>query len=255
MWSGSVWGTLNSQRPYCNLFFAMFHLSTTLFKKLSSVALRASGRDLTNSGERVDIYYSKHLDIGKLDMYQKSHYKRYEFACRMLGRDMLVGDMACGTGYGTVMMSEMVRHVYACDISPIIKRIRERYRECDRVTFLQSDILLVEDIPQLNAIVSFETVEHLPEVQIEKLFTKFNSFLCTEGILIFSTPFRQPATAAARKHHKIFEIDEAKVNRWADHSGFQIEDYFYQNYSSHEILPSIEPKDFLICVCRKIGSM
>src|SRR6266576_4652186 len=98
----------------------MFHSPTYVVRKLSSLALRALGRDLTNSGERVDIHYNGNVNFKNLDMYQKSHYKRYEFACGLFDRDMLVGDMACGTGYGTVMISEVARHAYGFDISPVI---------------------------------------------------------------------------------------------------------------------------------------
>jgi len=233
----------------------MFYPTASLLRKLSSLALRALGRDLTNSGERVDIHYKGNVEFKKLDMYQKSHYKRYEFACRLLDRDMLVGDLACGTGYGTVMMGNAVRHAYGCDISPIIRSIRKRYGKCDRVTFIQSDIFLVNEIPELNAIVSFETVEHFPDPLVAKLFKKFNAMLCDKGLLVFSVPFIQPATSASRRHHKVFEIDEAKATRWVNDGGFEIQNFFYQNYLTHEILPSVEPKDFMICVCRKIYSV
>lgn len=212
---------------------------------------QALWRDLTNAGERIDIYYGRQIEFKKFDIYQKSHYRRYEFACRLLNSDMLVGDLACGTGYGTLMMSHVVNHVYGCDISPILQFIKKRYAKFDRVSFLQSDILSVRGIPILNAIVSFETVEHLPEQLVERLFEKFNSMLCDGGLLVFSTPFRQPATPASKKHHKVFEIDEAKATYWANEAGFQVQNFFYQNYANHEIKAAEEPKDFMICVCLK----
>ncbi len=233
----------------------MFHPPASFVRILSSLVLRALGRDLTNRGERVDIHYNGHVEFTKLDMYQKSHYKRYEFACGLLDRDMLVGDLACGTGYGTVMLGNVVRHAYGCDISPIIRSIKKRYGKFDRVTFYESDIFLLNDIPELNAIVSLETVEHFPDSLIGTLFKKFNAMLCDKGLLVFSAPFIQPATPASRRHHKVFEIDETKATHWANDGGFEIQNFFYQNYSTHEVLRSVEPKHFIICVCRKIRSV
>ena len=220
-------------------------------RRITNLTRQALGRDLTNAGERIDIYYGRQVDFKKFNIYQKSHYRRYEFACKLLNSDMLVGDLACGTGYGTVMMSHFANHAYGCDISPILQSVKKRYAKFDRVSFLQSDILLVRGIPILNAIVSFETVEHLPDQLVGKLFEKFKSMLCDGGLLVFSTPFRQPATPASKKHHRVFEIDEVKATYWANEAGFQVQNFFYQNYENNEIKATEEPKDFMICVCLK----
>ena len=52
--------------------------------------------NLENDGERMDInYYDMNFD--RFDIYQKSHYKRYEMAKNLVKKDYIVGDMSCGS--------------------------------------------------------------------------------------------------------------------------------------------------------------
>ena len=74
--------------------------------------------NLENGGERMDINYYN-MDYNNFNIYQKSHYKRYEFAKNFLLGNEVVGDFACGSGYGSVMMSEKSNFVYGHDICDI----------------------------------------------------------------------------------------------------------------------------------------
>jgi hypothetical protein len=53
-------------------------------------------KNIGDNGERVVIeYYNMNYD--KFSIFQKSHYKRYEFAQKQLKPYMIVGDFACGS--------------------------------------------------------------------------------------------------------------------------------------------------------------
>jgi 2-polyprenyl-3-methyl-5-hydroxy-6-metoxy-1,4-benzoquinol methylase len=224
---------------------------TRLLKRILSVARRIAGRDITNKGERVDIVYNGQVDFDRLDIYQKSHYKRYVFACGLIDKNAVVGDMACGTGYGTAMMSYHARQAYGYDISPVIEEVKKRYRSVRNLEFIQGDILQIKTESQFDTIVSFETVEHFPSALVPDLLRKFNLMLKEGGRLILSTPFNQEETDATRVYHRSFGITEEILTEWLRTGGFSVEEYYSQNYETHEIRNAIDPRDFIIAVCVK----
>ena len=81
---------------------------------------------LENKGERVELIYTENIDFEKLDIYQKSHYRRYEFAKTHIIENGLSGDFACGTGYGSAMIAENSKLVIGADIDEkVINKISE----------------------------------------------------------------------------------------------------------------------------------
>ena len=218
---------------------------------LSRLTKRALGRDFTNRGERVDIVYDGQINFEKLDLYQKSHYRRYQFACGLIGSDAVVGDLACGTGYGTVMLATVAREAFGYDISPVIAVVRRRYARVPNASFAQADILQIEADARFDAIVSFETLEHFPPTLVPAVLGTFNAMLRKGGRLILSTPYNQEETDASRMHHRSFFITEKVLNDWITAAGFSLDRLYYQNYETHEIREHLAAKDFMIAVCGK----
>ncbi|WP_131535914.1 class I SAM-dependent methyltransferase [Pedobacter nototheniae] len=207
-------------------------------------------------GERVDIYYKDKIGFDKFDIYQKSHYRRYEFAAQIISANNYVGDFACGTGYGSILLSKQSKKVLGVDIShKVIAEIQKRYKNFNTVSFHQQNLLHLDYNSEFDTIVSFETIEHFKEEDIERLFGVFNKALKTNGKLIFSTPYLQEKSEVAISlgHHLTFYIDEQKLEAWLRGAGFLVEYYRYQNYQTHEIKDHQETKDFIICVASKIA--
>lgn len=210
--------------------------------------------DLQGDGERVDILYNRHVDFEKMDLYQKSHYRRYEFAQSIITPYDICGDLACGTGYGSAMLSEVANKVIGIDINhEVITAIRKRYQRASNIEFICANLMDLDYKEYFNDIVSFETVEHFHEEEIGLLFEVFSRALVTGGHLIFSTPFMQPQSpqAIGMGFHKTFEINEKMVQNWLSRAGFLAGTIKYQNYETHIISDHLEVKDFIICVARK----
>jgi len=209
---------------------------------------------LSDGGERVDIHYTTHPNINSFDMYQKSHYARYEFAKELLNSKNVVGDFACGTGYGTSLLSEKSAKVVGIDINAkVIKTIKKRYAENRKIDFLASNILDINYVDYFDKIISFETIEHIDEALIPNVFNIYFRALKNDGVLIFSVPYMQKKTAEAIKmgFHKTFFIDENKIQKWLDRAGFKKSYYKYQDYKTHNINDELLEKDFIICVANK----
>jgi len=209
---------------------------------------------LSNNGERVDLVYKDNIDFKKLDIYQKSHYKRYEFAQTLLKVGDLCGDFACGTGYGTVMLSQKSSSVFGGDINGhVIKKIKKRYSKFNNINFIEVDLLKLNYDNKFDKIISFETIEHFEEKNIFNLFQIFNKNLKRGGQLIFSVPYMQERSENAVKmgFHLTFNIDENKIYKWLADSSFTVNFCKYQNYQSHLISNHLKRRDFIIYVATK----
>lgn len=97
------------------------------------------------------------------------HRKRYKFAADIFANFKVI-DAACGVGYGSKILAERNCKVQAYDIDPnAVAYARWHYRD-PLVTTHLADILNV-NFPSVDAVVSFETIEHLknPEILLKSL--------------------------------------------------------------------------------------
>lgn len=214
---------------------------------------RSDHIDLAGGGERVDIEWASEISFDRFDIYQRSHFRRYQFAQSTLYGDRC-GDFACGTGYGTVMLAEKFNTAIGADLNAeVVAEIRRRYQAVSNVEFIRSDLLELDFRSELNAIVSFETVEHLPEHSIPDLFEIFRKALKPGGRLIFSVPYLQqkPVGKQDLGFHLTFLIDERKVEDWLADAGLELDGFKYQNYATHVIQDNLADKDFLICLAHR----
>ncbi len=208
---------------------------------------------LDGDGERVDINYYK-MKYDHFDMYQKSHYHRYKFAQNYIQNTNTVGDFACGSGYGTMMLSEKAGNVIGADLNnEVISYITDRYAKEKKVLFLNKNLLDLEYEDHFDVIISFETVEHFAEEDIPVLFKIYNKALKKGGVLLFSTPYNQEKCENAIKmgFHLTFYIVEDTIKKWLSDTGFDLTRNYYQNYSKHDVVEELEKKDFIITVANK----
>lgn len=209
---------------------------------------------LGGNGERVDIDLNKAVHFDALDVYQKNHFKRYEFAREIVGKDDVCADFACGTGYGTVLIARKAKSAVGADLNKeVISKIKERYANDKNVSFLNDNLLQLNYNNHFDNIISFETIEHFDEADIKQLLQIFNKGLKAGGKLIFSTPFMQEESDEAIKmgFHLTFYINEQKIEKWLGEAGFEIIKIQYQNYETHLISDNLMQKDFIICVAKK----
>lgn len=206
--------------------------------------------NLENGGERMDIdFYSMNYD--NFDAYQKSHYKRYEFATTKLNSGDVVGDMACGSGYGTMMLSKNCKEIQGYDIDETtINEIRKRYAKESNVSFDVKNLLDITDENKFDKIVSFETIEHFTPSEIRSLLPKFHKALKENGRLIFSTPYNQEQSVYSMKFHRTFYITEDVIQEMVKDL-FEVEEVYYQDYDTHNFKGNEGVKHFIICVVKK----
>jgi 2-polyprenyl-3-methyl-5-hydroxy-6-metoxy-1,4-benzoquinol methylase len=207
--------------------------------------------NLENNGERMDIDYFN-MKYENFDGYQKSHYKRYEFARTLINDGDVVGDMACGSGYGSMMLLEKSKEVYSIDIDPItINEVDNRYKN-ENIHFVVGDLIDLKIENKFDKIVSFETLEHFTPDDFKKVIANFHKALKQNGTLIFSTPYNQEQSEASMRFHKTFYITEKTIDDFFKDL-FEIDTIKYQDYQTHVVKDDDGNKNFIIGIVKKIN--
>ncbi len=116
------------------------------------------------------------------------HIDRYRFAAKHARPDRIL-DIACGVGYGTWLLAEQAgsaRRVCGVDLSAdAIAYANERYAH-EKITFRCADAMTFQDSDKFSAIVSLETIEHLPDPA--GFIRHITTLLRPGGALIASVP-------------------------------------------------------------------
>jgi SAM-dependent methyltransferase len=135
------------------------------------------------------------------------HWHRYAFARRLVaGRR--VADVACGEGYGSALLAAAASTVIGLDIDPgAIAHAAATYDD-PRLRFaIGSATALPLPDASVDAIVSFETIEHLPADAQPAMLAEFARVLAPGGVLVLSSPNR-PEYSGRRDYANPFHLHE-----------------------------------------------
>lgn len=116
------------------------------------------------------------------------HYHRY-IAARKLVTDKTVLDAACGTGYGSKILSAAAKKVCGIDLSEeAVLYARQNYGN-EKTDYQQASIA---ELPfpdrMFDVVVSFETIEHVDKETQKRFLSEIRRVLKEDGILIMSSP-------------------------------------------------------------------
>lgn len=115
------------------------------------------------------------------------HWHRYALAAPILAGKRVL-DAACGEGYGSRLLARSAAAVCGVDISAeAIGHARGRYGDCANLEFQVADCTALPFADaSFDAIVSFETLEHLSAQ--DALLADFRRVLKPDGFLLISSP-------------------------------------------------------------------
>jgi cyclopropane fatty-acyl-phospholipid synthase-like methyltransferase len=131
-------------------------------------------------------------------------------------------DAACGTGYGTRLLSKYHKVLgIDLDADAIAEaRIQPTSHECQ---FLQDNLLTTGRHFFCGAIVSIETLEHFSEEDGETLLNNFYRWLPKMGILIISTPYCLMSGPSPITKQHLWEYSLTDFERVLSLAGFSVE--------------------------------
>lgn len=181
------------------------------------------------------------------------HISRYFFAADKIGdlhaiyKIETVLDAACGLGYGSFILTANLPRakVTGLDLAETaILHCRALYKR-PNVEYVCADIL---EAPQVDAIVSMETIEHVADWQ-----EVFSSLVTKSKVLIFSVPWKQMANSESKMYHKAFGLYDQSFLDLIPES--HIAEWYCQRRVDTVVLPleeiNEEQRAFLIGVVRR----
>ncbi len=159
------------------------------------------------------------------------HLGHYLFAADFLKQyqPSVVVDVSCGIGYGIVELERAAKTVIGVDSSEEMIQIASKRIRSPNVRFLKKNLDdedLVPDIGEgsVDAIVSFETIEHL--VDPNRAISQFSRILRPCGFFICSVPnvLSEPRTSAClprnKCHKQLFNF--GSLSRMVQSHGMQV---------------------------------
>ncbi|MDQ0352964.1 2-polyprenyl-3-methyl-5-hydroxy-6-metoxy-1,4-benzoquinol methylase [Alkalibacillus filiformis] len=158
------------------------------------------------------------------------HIARYQFALPYLRGRVL--DLSCGSGYGSHMIAKRrkreVEEVIGIDLDPdIIKYAKGEYYH-PKTQFIEANAIdetLIDRVGTFDAIVSFETIEHIAEEQA--LLDNYYRLLKPGGKLIVSTPFGQGRGKPCGSPFHVHQLTEQEFK--ALFTNYSNSQFFYQD--------------------------
>jgi predicted SAM-dependent methyltransferase len=184
---------------------------------------------------------------------REDHRNRYDFASLILAeqKPKCILDLACGIGYGSKILADKV----ACPVTGVdidkgaIEYARTHYQS-EQVQYFCADAKTIEFDQSFDAIVSFETIEHVDFD--EALLSKFYQMLSPGGTFICSTPnqdvmpFDKEKFKYHIKHYTLKEISILIIQ-----CGFSIVGTYTQKKPQYGLVEAGDDGCFTILVCQK----
>ena len=145
---------------------------------------------------------------------EDDHLARYRFATLYI-RNKSVLDIACGTGYGTRMLSDGgATYVDGVDINAEVVAFAQETYGTSQISYYIGDVCSFNQGKKYDVIVSFETIEHIPDYSCT--LSNLYNLLCESGILIISSPNRL-ITSPASCSFKDKPINKFHVHEFSIH--------------------------------------
>ena len=154
------------------------------------------------------VYDTERIVLGKTpENILRMHLARYAFAEEYVV-DSLVLDVASGIGYGSKLLSNCAKEAIGGDISrSAVGYGQKEWGRRENLSFLLLDAhMLPFRKGTFDAVVSFETIEHLPEQDL--FLSECARVLKKNGLLICSTCNKNILTASYKRSLNPFHVAE-----------------------------------------------
>ena len=118
---------------------------------------------------------------------KQRHISRYEFALNFIKNGSFVLDCACGSGYGSEILSKKANKVIGIDLDKTTIDFANKYYKNDKISFIEEDLYTI-DFPEdsFDVIISLETLEHIKDSYL--YLEKIKKMIKKGGVAVLSTP-------------------------------------------------------------------
>src|SRR3989344_372638 len=146
--------------------------------------------------------------VGKSgSLIEKEHLDRYNFVLNYV-KNKIVLDIACGSGYGSKLLSNKAKKVIGVDISKESIDYAKNNFNSNKIKFFIGDATNLDFLKDnsIDVVVSFETIEHL--IDYKRFLMEVKRILKKEGLFIVSTPNKKISSPHGKKPKNPFHVIE-----------------------------------------------
>jgi 2-polyprenyl-3-methyl-5-hydroxy-6-metoxy-1,4-benzoquinol methylase len=182
----------------------------------------------------------------KLKDIKQDHLNRYYLDNQILQDRNLtdsVLDAGCGNGYGSFILSDIVKQIHAVDIEPEVVEIFSTSYKKPNILF-ESGNILTTPLKKYDAIVCFEFIEH-----IERSDLAIQQFSKASNFLIISTPNEEYYPFKNHRYHERHYTPE-QFKELLSLGGYIINEWFCQKGKDPTIVPGTDGR-FMIAIATK----
>jgi len=141
------------------------------------------------------------------------HIHRYLFALRWAGGKQVL-DLACGSGYGSALLAQHARHVWAIDLDENTILGASKDWGGANVSYIRGD---AAQLPfrsgSMDLVVAMEALEHIKDQ--EKLVWEISRVCCASGVALISTPNRA-VYSDTRQYVNPFHVKELYLDEFCN---------------------------------------
>ena len=156
------------------------------------------------------------------------HFERYYQCIKFLSRtgpDEVWLDCACGSGYGTNLLSNFTQQVIGYDINKDAIQYAQATYETSDCTFVD-DLSAIGHL-QFDTILSVETIEHMPFSKGIEFLRILNALLKKEGDLVITTPIVQETNKNPRNKFHYLEYSNKDFINLLNKAGFKVHNSYF----------------------------
>jgi SAM-dependent methyltransferase len=175
----------------------------------------------------MSVHIVERIDVRDPDTAQhlkRQHLLRYRLAARMTQTGWLVGDLPCGTGYGSAVLAREGCRVLGIDRDAEAIAYAEEHYKQGKVDFVTGD--LVEGHLSQNGvfdlIVCYEFIEHIAKAAAAIFMDRCATLLKSEGILLVSSPVKVVGEHSQINPYHINEMSVAELEQFVDEHGYDV---------------------------------
>jgi SAM-dependent methyltransferase len=174
------------------------------------------------------------------------HRSRYHFAAKYVdGRTVL--DIACGTGFGAKILAEAgAATVIAADYSIDALEVTSEMNAAKIAPLRTDGTRLPFADGMIDAVTSFETVEHIPDH--DKFVSELKRVLREDGVAVMSTPnalYTKPVNGKPINPFHVYEFTPDEFGRLLKKHFSSVELYGQRVVQDYRICPYWEKPDML----------
>jgi 2-polyprenyl-3-methyl-5-hydroxy-6-metoxy-1,4-benzoquinol methylase len=182
-------------------------------------------------------------DLGDV---RQDHLARYLWAAERLGDRGHIIDAACGCGYGSSILADRGCDVTAIDASDVALAYGRKHWDRPSITWSRMNLLDAPVLPQADAVVSFETVEHLKR---PKVFLRAAYAAAPRLILSVPNETIYPWSRSKNPFHCRHYTRDQLFKRLRE-CGWKVTDWFGQRDKFSLVWPELEGRTLIVDAAR-----